>query len=168
MPEKSAPNPEPRATQASAAASALEPPPGPPGEWLDSLRYRLRVMDVRPCDAEPSGGFRLGVRVEVAATDQAGVSPVVASPKAATLEKDGKVFSAQLNPRLTPACEHPLKLERLAPGHSARGVLVFEAPNESYLRSAVFRFQPPRWGGEAPILVTLPDCFGESCPEPAE
>ena len=191
------PSEPPPAAKASASAERLTKlPPGEPGEWIESQRYRLRVLGVWPCD-EPlpddpdsgaprtsdagagadasavaasspegkSGKFRLGVTVEIEATEKINVTAIVASPKAATLEKDGKVFRALMKPSPTPACQNLLGLERLAPEQSTQGVLVFEAPNESYLRSSVFAFKPPRWGGEFAAEVEMPDCFGLDCPE---
>lgn len=168
------------------AATPKKDPPGHPGKWVDAVRFRLRVLDVWPCDVPrdatatapstgapassaespalaKSGKFRLGVMIEVEATDEAKLGPVIASPKAATLEKEGKVFYAIPKPTPTPACQELLGFQELRAGESTRGVLMFEAPNEDYLRSAVLAFKPPRWGGEAQLEVRLPDCFGPQC-----
>jgi hypothetical protein len=175
-----------RAT-ASAAPSASQQEaeeekkkPSTPGEWATAIRYRLRVLSMVPCDtpadtsdaegsndkaAPTPGKFRLGVSIEVEASEEATVSPVLASPKAATLEKDGKVFHALTKAKETGACQDLLKIRRLRPGDTTKGTLVFEAPNESYFLSSVLAFQPPRWGGETRLEVKMPNCFGADCPE---
>ena len=155
---------------AKPSASAEPPkPPSQPGEWIESLRYKLRVLDVSPCE-EPTPGvpFRLGVTVEVQATQEAKVSPVVASPAAATLEQGGKIFRASMKPLPSETCKALLVHQLLKPGESTQGVLVFEAPNDAYFRSSILAFQPPRWGGELRVEVKMPDCFGKSCPSAQE
>lgn len=136
------------------------------GEWVESLHYRVRMVDVVPCDApgpndDPREGFRLGVTIEVEASEDARTSPVVVSPAAAKIEKHGKAFPASRHPTPSPNCENLLELERLSPGDATEGVFVFEAPNESYFRAGLFSFQPPRWGGEAKTQLRLPRCFGD-------
>jgi hypothetical protein len=175
--------PEPSHSRPATVASSAPPPvlhlpPGSPGEWVESKRYRLRVLDVWPCD-EPrsesgttpvnelrtvrsSGTFRLGVTIEIEAKPNQD-SPVFASPRAVVLERYGKIFQTVSDPEPTPACRTLLEPKRLAPGQSTRGVLVFEAPNADYLRSAVLQFKPPRWGREYRTDVALPDCFGKGC-----
>ena len=164
----------------SAPAAPLHRLPSPVGEWVESKRYRLRAVSVSPCDEsgvstsalvssraprDAAGQFRLGVAVEIEADAGNTLSPVFVSPKAATLEKDGKLFPGSAQPTPSPACPAPLEPRRLRPGESTRGTLIFEAPDITYLRSAVLRFRPPRWGGELRVDVQLPDCFGNGCPE---
>jgi hypothetical protein len=143
---------------------------GEAGDWIHTVRYDLRVLGVQPCGPpeEPKAGdpFRLGVTIEVRATHEALVSDVVASPKAATIEKDGKVFAALVNPDASENCEAALVHTPLRPGQSAAGVVVFEAPTQDYFRSATFAFKPMRWGGSVRTEVPLPDCFGD-CPSTA-
>ena len=164
--------PEPKQTQPAPVPSSTPPPvlhlpPAAPGKWVESKHYRLRVLDVVPCDepgtASASSTFRLGVSVEIEALPGKDVSPVFASPKGALLEKDGKIFQAAVHPTPTPTCQALFEPKRLAPGESTRGVLVFEAPDAQYLHSAVLQFKPPRWGREYRADVALPDCFGKSC-----
>jgi len=143
----------------------LELPPEPANAWIESKRFRLRVLDARPCSEtgeEPGGRYRLGVAVEIEATAGADVSPVFASPSGVELEKNGRIFRPLREP--APGCEALLEPTRLAPGQSTRGIVVFDAPEVSYLRSAVLRFKPPRWGKESQVSVQLPDCFGNDCP----
>lgn len=183
VPETNSTRPAPSAVKPTIAPArpaptpAIEKPrPGPLAEWVQARNYRLRVVDATPCDDPsedaartqegPSGtsnGFRLGVTIEVEATEYSSTTAVVVSPAAATVEKGGKVFRALRKPDPTPACDDLLGLEKLAPREVTRGQLVFSAPNESYLRSALFAFKPPRWGGEKRLEVQLPDCFGKDC-----
>jgi hypothetical protein len=170
-PEGSGVEPVPTASSSETSAPALHLPPAALGEWVGSKRYRLRVVGVSPCDEgsaangvlpstdarREAGGFRLGVEVEVEANEANTVSPVFVSAKAATLAKDGKLFQALLEPTATPACAALLDPKRLAPGESIRGILVFEAPDVTYLRSAVLQFRPARWGGELRVEVRLPE-----------
>jgi hypothetical protein len=181
-PDENGLEPAPTASSTETAAPAPHVPPAAVGEWVGSKHYRLRVVSVSPCaetsalrGGQPSaqaprdaaGRFRLGVEVEIEANAGNSLSPVFASAKAATLAKDGKIFQALLDPTATPACAALLEPKRLRPGESTRGTLVFEAPDVAYLRSAVLRFRPPRWGGELSVDVQLPDCFGSGCSEPA-
>ncbi len=153
----------PPASLASTTAPVLHSPPGAVGEWVESKRYRLRVVDVRLCEDTPErvvpgavipGRVRVGVSVEIESKDS---EAVFVSPQAAALEKDGKLFQALTHPAPTPACAAPLGPRRLARAESTRGVLVFEAPDAAYLRSSVLRFKPPRWGRELRVDVQLPD-----------
>ncbi len=163
-----------------------EPPPGRAGEWVDARHYRLRVLDAFPCDEERTGAapavtenraepdtrppsattpgkpgqYRLGVAIELEANDD-----VFATPKAAVLEKNGKVFSAIMDPRPSAACEALLGPRSLHSSDKVSGILVFEAPDPDYLTGATLEFRPPRWGYESRIGVVLPSCFGKDCPE---
>jgi hypothetical protein len=163
----------------------LELPPGRAGDWVDARHFRLRVLDAFPCDdsehtprvvldekAEPDtrppsattpgkpGHYRLGVALEVEANDT-----VFATPKAFTLEKDGKVFFATMDPRPSAACQALLRPHGLRSTERASGIVVFEAPDPEYLVGATLEFQPPRWGRESKVGVLLPACFGKDCPE---
>jgi hypothetical protein len=151
--------PDARETKVAAAAKPLlvALPPGKPNDWIDSKRYRFRVLGTRPCSENSNGRYRLGVAVEIEAKPGSDVAQVFASPKGAELEKNGNVFRPIAEP--TAGCEPLLEPTSLAPGQSARGLLVFEAPEISYVRSAVLRFKPPRWGFESRVSVQLPDCF---------
>jgi len=158
--------PEPPAS-ATQAVSAKKPlllalPPGKPNDWIESNRYRFRVLEARPCSEGSSGGrYRLGVAVEIEAKPGSDVANVFASPKGAELEKNGYIFRPMEEP--TPGCETLLEPSSLAPGQSVRGILAFDAPDIEYVRSAVLRFKPPRWGFESRVSVQLPDCFGSGC-----
>jgi hypothetical protein len=157
--------PEPPASTTQ-VASAKKPllvalPPGKPNDWIESNRYRFRVLEARPCNEGSNGRYRLGVAVEIEAKPGSDVAKVFASPKGAELEKNGNVFRPRAEP--TPGCEPLLEPTSLAPGQSVRGMLVFDAPEISYVRSAVLRFKPPRWGFESRVSVQLPDCFGSNC-----
>ncbi|HEY3495304.1 MAG TPA: hypothetical protein VGK73_11485 [Polyangiaceae bacterium] len=157
-PESSpAPPPPPLAS----ARVLTELPAGQPGDWMESRHYRLRVLDVIPCN-EPASDparapYRLGVAIEIQATDDVPGNYVFASPRAAELEKNGAIFSALLEPTPTSTCPTPLRPRTLGPGQAATGILVFEAPNPGYLRGATLRFKPPRWGHEARLAVLLPE-----------
>jgi hypothetical protein len=163
-----------------------ELPPGRAGDWVNTRHYRLRVLDVFPCDgdaapaprlvvdehAEPDtrppsattpgkpGHYRLGVALEVEANDT-----VFATPKGFALVKNGKVFFATMDPRPSAACQALLKPRSLRSTERASGIVVFEAPEPEYLTGATLEFRPPRWGYESKAGVVLPSCFGEDCPD---
>lgn len=184
--------------------ASSEPPvaPKPVGEWIETLRYRVRVLEIVPCDPKPGSAaatgsstaasaalaapsapasappadelvtvpdsprsrfFRLGVNIEVEATEHATLSGVMASARGGTLEKEGKVFQASVDPRATGNCKELIEAKKLAPGESTKGMLVFEAPDEAYFRGSLFAFRPPRWGGDVRAEALLPDCFDEGC-----
>lgn len=183
--------PENLAAKAPAAATSagkkplLELPPGRAGEWVEAKRFRIRVLDVFPCDereggasvtvadrVEPDtrppsattpgkpGHYRLGVAVEIDSHDT-----VFATPKGAVLEKNGKVFGGIVDPRPSPACRALLEPRSLHAGERASGIVVFEAPSPEYLTGATLKFRPPRWGRESRVSVVLPSCFGKVCPD---
>ena len=166
VPEKPVSEPAPAESPAPAETFDASPPPPPSdaGAWAESQHFRLRVLDVAPCDPpDQRERFRLGVTVEIAATEKATLIPVIVSPQGATLVKNGTLFQASINPRSTPSCEGPLAHQPLHPGKSAHGVFIFEAPSASYLEGALFTYKPPRWGGDLPLEVRLPDCFEGDC-----
>jgi hypothetical protein len=89
--------PEPAASQTKVAGVPkpllVALPPGKPNDWIESKRYRFRVLDTRPCSGNSTGPYRLGVAVEIEAKPGSDVAQVFASPKGAELEKNGNVFS---------------------------------------------------------------------------
>lgn len=179
------PRPAPLAPTPAAAKLPLELPPGRAGDWVEAKRYRLRVLDALPCDEPPAEGttvpvddtvepdmrppsattpgkpghFRLGVALEVEANDT-----VFTTPRAASLEKNGKVFPGIVDPRPSAACRALLAPRTLRSAERASGIVVFEAPNAEYLKGATLKFHPPRWGRESRVSVVLPSCFGKDCP----
>lgn len=175
----------PLASTTADAKLLLELPPGRAGAWVEAKRYRLRVLDALPCDEPPAEGatvpvddsvepdtrppsattpgkpghYRLGVALELEANDT-----VFVTPRAASLEMNGKVFAGIVDPRPSAACRALLAPRTLRSAERASGIVVFEAPNPEYLKGATLRFRPPRWGKESRVSVVLPSCFGRGCP----
>src|SRR5262245_16561653 len=112
---------QPASVSPSTPLPILHVPPGAPGKWVESKRYKLRVLDAAPCDEpETPGRFRLGVTVEIEATSSEDATPIFASPRGAVLEKNGSIFEAVQDPTPSPACQAFLEPKRLLRGESTR------------------------------------------------
>lgn len=150
----------PLAASITKVALKEEPPPrGVTGEWIDAGMYRVRVGRVLRCDdasaKQPGSGVRLGVEVEIAARTN---NVFVASRDVALAH--GGVIVDSLNVTTAPrACQPLFQPTTLQEGQRTSGVVLFDAPDLDFARTAVLTYRPTRWGGAPLTEVRLPACL---------
>jgi hypothetical protein len=158
-----APSPS-SAPMAAAVAEASANPMAALSEWLEASLYQFKASTIRPCPASassnggaPSASPRLGITVQI----KAKVDSLLASPRDITLERDGVILQAELNP--SAACGAPLPTKQLRRGETALGLVLFDLPDANFAQGSVLRFKPTRWGGAPAVAVEIPNCLSD-CP----
>lgn len=159
--------PSPAAAPSSASASsrgsdAVDSDAGM-GQWAESSAYKFKLTKIERCaDPEPSRGtsidagsgeqlIRVGVSVQIFAK----YDELFAAPRDVTLEKGGVIIQSVVNPKPSAGCSPLLEPKTLRHDQVAGGFVVFEVPDESYLRAGIVAFQPTRWGGAPRVEVKL-------------
>ena len=158
-PSKAPPTP---ATSISPAALKEEPPPrGLAGEWIDAKLYRIRVGRVFRCDEAPAkaatGSVRLGIEVEIAARS----NNVFVAPRDVALANEGVIVNSVRATTAPKTCQPLFQPTMLQEGKSASGVVLFDAPDIAFARTASVTYQPARWGGAPLAQVKLPACLDQ-------
>lgn len=135
------------------------PPRGVAGEWIDAKMYRIRVGRVLRCDdssATRAGrSVRLGVEVEIAAR----ADNVFVASRDVALAREGVLVDGLHATEAPKACQPLFQPTTLREGKSTSGVVLFDAPDVEFARTAVLTFRPTRWGGAPLTEVKLPACL---------
>lgn len=134
-------------------------------QWLDASLYRFKVASLRDCSGSApvaaasisAAGSELRLSVSVSIT--AKVDSLLASPRDITLERDGVILQAELQP--SAACGAPLPTKQLRRGESAVGAVNFVLPSRDFAKRLKLHFSPTRWGGAPPATVELPECLAD-------
>jgi hypothetical protein len=153
------PRPKPAASIAPVALKEEPPPRGVAGEWIDAKMYRIRVGRVIRCD-DPSAkragsSIRLGVELEIAAR----ADNVFVASRDVGLAREGVLVDSVHATEAPKACQPLFQPTTLREGKSTSGVVLFDAPDVEFARTAVLTFRPTRWGGAPLTEVKLPACL---------
>jgi hypothetical protein len=161
-PNASVPPPAPAVPLASGPHAAAEQAyPGQDqsvGKWVESSAYKFRVTDVVRC-ADPAPGetvpedrkVRVGAFIQVFSKfDQ-----FFLTPRDVTLEKGGVILDSERNAKPGPECKPLLEPMRVMHDQTRGGVVVFQVPDESFLKDGVVAFNPTRWGGAPRVEVKV-------------
>jgi hypothetical protein len=137
-------------------------------EWLEASLYQFKASTIQACPASassnggvpaPNASPRLGINVQI----RAKVDSLLASPRDVTLEREGVILQAELNPNST--CGTPLPTKQLRRGESALGLVLFDLPDANFAQGSVLRFKPTRWGGAPAVAVEIPKCLSDCAPK---
>jgi hypothetical protein len=134
-------------------------------QWLEASLYRFKVASMRHCSGSApvatasvsaeGSDLRLSVNVSITAK----VDSLLASPRDITLERDGVILQAELQP--STACGVPLPTKQLRRGETAAGVVNFVLPSRDFDKRLRLHFAPTRWGGAPAATVELPECLAD-------
>jgi hypothetical protein len=142
-------------------AAAEQPFPGQDhsvGKWVESSAFKFKVTDVVRC-ADPAPGeavpedrkVRVGAFVQVFSKyDQ-----FFLAPRDVTLEKGGVILNSEREAKPGPECKPMLEPTRMTHDQTHGGVVIFQVPDESFLKDAVVAFKPTRWGGAPRVEIKV-------------
>jgi hypothetical protein len=144
----------PKAPSASVRAPASETPFAGQdtrvGTFVETSAYKFRVDTVVRC-ADPGTSEKVpdDRRVRVAA--KVGVfskyDSFFLSARDITLEKGGVIINAEKAPKNSAECAPLLEQKRLNHDETSAGFVVFQVPDEAFVRDGIVAFKPTRWGG---------------------
>jgi hypothetical protein len=130
------------------------------GSFVETSAYKFKVHNVVRC-ADPAATekvpedrrVRVAAKVEVFSKyDQFWVSG-----KDVELAKDGVIIDSERQVKPSAECTPLLEQKRLAHDETSTGYVVFQVPDEAFVRGAAVAFEPTRWGGapraEIPIAA---------------
>jgi len=128
------------------------------GKWVETSAYKFKVSAVRRCaDAAPDAGappdrpLRVGVTVQVFSKyDQ-----LFVTPRDVRLERDGVVLDAERSAKAGPECSPALAPVRANHDQTVSGVVIFQVPDEAFVREGLATYQPTRWGGAPRVEIKL-------------
>jgi hypothetical protein len=139
------------------------------GGWIESAAYKFKVSGVAPCalpaslrSASNDGSaesvpedrpLRIGVTVHVAAK----FDEFFAAGRDVTIEKDGVIIRPEVNPKPSAGCTPLLEPRTLRHDQVAGGVVVFQVPDEAFVRSGIIAYEPTRWGGAPRVQLRVAD-----------
>ena len=120
------------------------------GKFIESSAYKFRVDTVVRCaDPAPTETVPEDRKLRVAA--KVGVfskyDDFFLSAQDVTLEKDGVVINAERNVKTSAECAPLLVQKRMKHDEIAVGFVVFQVPDENFVRGSLVAFRPTRWGG---------------------
>ena len=139
------------------------------GGWIESASYKFKVSGVTPCalpgpvrSASHDGSaesvpedrpLRVGVTVHVFAK----FDELFVAGRDVTIEKDGVIIRPEIDPKPSAGCSPLLEPRTLRHDQVASGVVVFQVPDEAFVRSSVIAYEPTRWGGAPRVQVRVAD-----------
>ena len=170
----SAAPPDPVLVPASARPPSAETPyPGQElkvGSFVETSAYKFKVQSVVRC-ADPGANekvpedrrVRVAVKVEVFSK----YDGFFVSGDDVELEKDGVIIDSERKAKPSAGCTPLLEQKRIAHDQSLTGYVVFQVPDEAFVRGADVAFEPTRWGGapRAKIPIAAKD-FAEKTATP--
>ena len=151
----------------SASASAARPPAHETpfagqelrtGNWIETSAYKFRVngvvrcVDPGPTETVPQDRrVRIAVKIDVFSKyDQFWVAA-----KDVELEKDGVVIDSEKQVKTGPECSPLLAQKRAKHDETIGGFVVFQVPDEAFVRGATVAYMPTRWGSAPRAEVKL-------------
>ena len=134
---------------------------------IESAAYKFKVTSVAPCalpapvrsaandgsaEAVPEDRqLRVGVTVHVLAK----FDEFFVAGRDVTIEKDGVIIQPEVQPKPSTGCSPLLEPKAMRHDQVASGVVVFQVPDEAFLRSSTIAYQPTRWGGAPRVQVPV-------------
>ncbi len=146
-------------------AAAEQPYPGQEqsvGNWVEASAFKFKVARVVRC-ADPGPGevvpedrkIRVGVSIDVFSKyDQ-----FFLTPRDVTLEKSGVILNSEREAKPGPECKPLLEPKHLMHDQTQGGVVIFQVPDESFLKDGVVAFKPTRWGGAPRVEIKLAEAL---------
>jgi hypothetical protein len=170
----SAPSPAPALASASARPPSAETPfPGQElkvGSFVETSAYKFKVSHVVRC-ADPKANEQVpdDRRVRVAAKVEvfSKYDNLFVSEKDVELQKDGVIINSEKDAKPSAECTPLLARKRIQHDETTTGYVVFQVPDEAFVRGATVAFEPTRWGSapRAEIPIAAKD-FSEKAATP--
>jgi hypothetical protein len=128
------------------------------GKWVETSAFKFKVRNVVRC-ADPAPGepvpedrkVRVGAVVDVFSK----YDDFFLTPRDVTLEKSGVILASERGAKPGPECKPLLEPQRLTHDQTQGGVVVFQVPDESFLKDGVVAFKPTRWGGAPRVEIKV-------------
>jgi hypothetical protein len=140
------------------------------GSFVETSAYKFKVHHVVRC-ADPAATekvpddrrVRVAAKVEVLSKYDA----FWVAGKDMELKKDGVIIDSERQVKPSSECLPLLEQKRLAHDETLTGYVVFQVPDEAFVRGAVVAFEPTRWGSapRAEIPIAAKD-FSEKAATP--
>ena len=160
-PAASVPDPAAQIGPLGPAAAAEQPYAGQDprvGKWVETSAYKFRVNGVQRC-ADPvpkepvpeDRPLRVGVSIEVFSK----YDNFLLAARDVTVEKGGVIINSERTAKASAGCAPVLQPTHMKHDQTSKGVVVFQVPDESYVREGSVGFKPTRWGGAPRADVKL-------------
>ncbi|HEX6271562.1 MAG TPA: hypothetical protein VFZ53_00910, partial [Polyangiaceae bacterium] len=148
------PVPSPSAIASMARAPANEQPfmgqDQRVGKYVETSAYKIRVdrlvrcADPAPTETVPEDRkVRVGAKVAIFSR----YDGFFVSPQDITLEKDGVIINSERKLKTSVECAPLLEQKRIEHDETLEGFVVFQVPDETFVKNGVVAFKPTRWGG---------------------
>jgi hypothetical protein len=128
------------------------------GNWIETSAYKFKVNGVVRC-ADPSPTEKVPedrrVRVALRVDIFSKYDEFLVQPKYVELEKDGVVIDSEKQVKTGPECSPLLEQKRLKHDETLGGFVVFQVPDEAFVRGGTVAYMPTRWGGAPRAEVKL-------------
>jgi hypothetical protein len=128
------------------------------GSFVETSAYKFKVHHVVRCaDPEATEKVPEDRRVRVAAKVEifSKYDDFFVAGKDLDLEKDGVIIQAERQPKPSAGCTPLLAQKRLKHDETLTGYVVFQVPDEAFVRGAGVAFEPTRWGGAPRATVPI-------------
>jgi hypothetical protein len=137
------------------------------GSFVETSAYKFKVHHVVRC-ADPGATenvpedrrVRVAAKVEVFSK----YDDFFVAGKDVELDKDGVIIQSERQVKPSAECTPLFEQKRLAHDETSTGYVVFQVPDEAFVRGANIEFEPTRWGGapRAEIPSAAKDFAGSS------
>jgi hypothetical protein len=128
------------------------------GKWIETSAYKFKVNGVVRCtDPGPTEKvpedrrLRVAVNVEIFSK----YDEFLAHAKDVELEKDGVIIDSERQVKTGPECSPLLEHKRMKHDETLRGFVVFQVPDEAFVRGGTVAYMPTRWGSAPKTEVKL-------------
>jgi hypothetical protein len=128
------------------------------GKWIETSAYKFKVNGVVRCkDPSPTEKvpedrpLRIGVKVDIFSK----YDEFIAHAKDVEFEKDGVVIDSERQVKTGPECSPQLEHKRMKHDEALSGFVVFQVPDEAFVRGGTVAYMPTRWGGAPRTAVKL-------------
>lgn len=139
------------------------------GALVETSAYKFKVHHVVRC-ADPAATEKVPEdrRVRVAAKVEifSKYDDFLVQGKDVELDKDGVIIDSERNVKPSANCTPLLEQARLKHDETTTGYVVFQVPDEAFVRGAAIAFEPTRWGGapRTQIPIGAKDFSGQAAP----
>jgi hypothetical protein len=128
------------------------------GKWIETSAYKFKVTRVVRC-ADPGPTEKVPedrrVRVAVKVDIFSKYDEFLAQGKDVELEKDGVIIDAERQVKTGPECSPLLEHKRMKHDETLSGFVVFQVPDEAFVRGGTVAYMPTRWGSAPKTEVKL-------------
>ena len=128
------------------------------GNWIETSAYKFKVTGVVRCaDPSPTENVpedrrvRIAVKVDILSK----YDEFLVQPKDVKLEKGGVIIDSERQAKTGPECRPVLEHRQLKHDATLSGFVVFQVPDEAFVRGGTVAYMPTRWGSAPKAEVKL-------------